>query len=350
MPNEAQKSQINEELKKRYFSMIPSLPATWGPEQHEKNRLSRSLAAFAIEKLAGVVPAQAANAVVDGGEDNGIDAIYFDRSKNRLLLVQSKAGDAPDMGANKKFCDGIRDLQAGRFNKFNKNFARVQTDVEDALESEGLSIVGCNVHLGDELGPHAIADLNQLAGELNKFANVFSWVDQKLSVVHSFLATEHTVTPPDVTLTLEKWYGFDLPRRAFYGLVSAAQLAELYHRHGKVLFEKNIRHYLGAQSVNSAIASTVTERPAELFFLNNGITAICTQITPIPGGSNDQRVFSLRGFSVVNGAQTVGSIASVKASAGAVSPDAKLLITLIEVRNAKTSLDVEITRASLDYS
>lgn len=345
MPDKAQKSQIITELKKRYFSMIQQLQANWTPEQHEKNRLSRSLAAFAIEKLADVAPAQAANAVVDGWGDNGIDAIYFDRSNNLLWLVQSKAGDAPDMGENKKFCDGIRDLQAGRFDKFNQTFVRLLPDVEEALYSEGLRIVGCNVHLGDGLGPHAIADLNQLATDLNKFTEVLSWQDIKLSVVHSWLSSEHTVAPPDVTLTLENWYGVRYPRRAYYGLVTAAQLADLYQLHKKALFEKNIRHYLGSLTVNSAIASTVGQRPAELFFLNNGITAICSQIIPSPGATNDQGVFTLRGFSVVNGAQTVGSISTVKSSVGTVSADAKLLITLIEVRNSTDVLGTEITRA-----
>lgn len=345
MADDARKSQIEEMLKKRYFAIIQQLPVNWTPEQHEKNRLSRAIAAFAIEKLADVVPAQAANSVVDGGDDNGIDAIHFDRAENLLWLVQSKSGDAPDMGDNKKFCDGIRDLQAGRFNKFNANFGRLQTDVEDALESEGLQIIGCTVHLGEGLGQHAVTDLNQLAEELNKFARIFSWKDINISAVHEFFTTEHAVALPDITLTLEQWYGFDKPRHAFYGLVSAAELADLYLQHGKALFEKNIRHYLGALSVNAGIATSINDRPSELFFLNNGITAVCTKITPSAGGSNDKRVFSLRGFSVVNGAQTVGSISMVKSTVGSISPDAKLLITLIELGNAVDSLGVEITRA-----
>ena len=153
MPDtEAQKAQIKEVLKQRYFPMIVQFQQNWTPEQHEKNRLSRSLAAFAIEQLADIAPVDAANAIVDGGNDNGIDAICFDSSKSRLWLVQSKIGDAPNRGENKKFCDGIRDLVAGRFDRFNQSFMRLQPDVENALETSGLLIVGCNVHLGDQLG------------------------------------------------------------------------------------------------------------------------------------------------------------------------------------------------------
>jgi hypothetical protein len=345
MPDQAsQKLQIIETLKQRYFPFVLPLPQNWTPEQHEKNRLSRSMAAFAIEKLADVTLAQAVNAVMDGGNDNGLDAIHFDRPKNILWVVQSKAGGAPDMGENKKFCDGIRDLVSGRFNKFNANFARLQPDVEDALATDRLQIMGCDIHLGSELGPHGLVDLDQLRTELNQFVQRFEWKDLKLEVVHGWLTAEHAVAPVLATLTLEKWYGVDNPRRAFYGLVSAQQLATLYQTHGKALFEKNIRHYLGEQTVNMAIAATVQDRPTELFYLNNGLTAVCATITPVPGATNKKGVFSLHGFSVVNGAQTVGSIATAHATNGGVPADAKVLITLIEVGTAPDNLGPQITR------
>ena len=97
--------QVNETLKQRFFPIVLPLQQNWTQEQHEKNRLSRSLAALAIQVCAEVTPAQAVNAVMDGGDDNGLDAIYFDRPKNRLWVIQAKAGGAPGMGENKKFLD-----------------------------------------------------------------------------------------------------------------------------------------------------------------------------------------------------------------------------------------------------
>ena len=124
----AQKTQIIEVLKQDYFPMIPQLRQKWTADQHEKNRLSRSLAAFAIANLADVTPAQAANSIINGENDNGIDAVYFDRIKNFLWLVQAKVGNAPNMGDNKKFCDGIRDLVHRRFQKFEAHYLKVMCD------------------------------------------------------------------------------------------------------------------------------------------------------------------------------------------------------------------------------
>jgi hypothetical protein len=342
---DAIRQQVAQILEQRYFAIIQPLPQNWPPDQHHKNRLSRALAAFGIEKLAELSPAQAANTIVDGGNDNGLDAIYFDRQKNRLWVLQSKIGNAPDSGENKKFCDGIRDLVAGRFEKFNAAIARIQPEIEEALSTNGLQVVGCQIHQGEKLGPHAIADLDQLKAELNQFVARFDWRDINLYEVHGLLTSEHAIKPVNVQLTLEKWYGVEEPRRAFYGVVSASTLAEFYADHGKALFEKNIRHYLGAEEVNAAIAATVEDRPSELFYLHNGLTAVCKSISPNPAATNVKGAFAIEGFSIVNGAQTVGSIAASKTSKGSVSPDAKVLITLIEVGDGQDNLGAKVTRA-----
>lgn len=341
----SQKSQVIEALKQDYFPMIPQLPRNWTPQQHEKNRLSRSLAAFAIANLADITPAQAANSIINGENDNGIDAVYFDRMKNLLLLVQAKAGNAPNMGDNKKFCDGIRDLVHQRFQKFNDGFTRLQQDVEDALNTNGVKIVGCNIYLDESLSSHVITDLNQLETELNQFDRRFEWQDLNIGITHGWLTAKQAIAPIDVVLTLENWHCLDRPRRAFYGLVKASELASLYQQHNKSLFQKNIRYYLGTKDVNLAIAETVKEQPSELFYLNNGLTITCSAISLPSGHKQESTQFTLKGFSVVNGAQTVGAIASVYNANGSISADAKLLVTIIEVGTETDNIGEKITGA-----
>jgi hypothetical protein len=339
------KTQIIDELKRDYFSMIPQIERNWTPDQHEKNRLSRSLAAFAIANLADVTPAQAANSIINGENDNGIDAVYFDRIKNLLWIVQSKAGNAPNMGDNKKLCDGIRDLINKRFQKFNASFSRLQQDVEDALDTNRLRIVGCNVYLDGNIGSHVVNDLNQLQDELNKFESRFEWQDLNIEKIYSWLTAKQAIASVNVVLTLENWHYLHQPRRAFYGLVRASDLASLYNQYNKSLFEQNIRYYLGTKDVNLAIAETVKDQPSELFYLNNGLTITCAKIS-LPSGHNQESTrFTLEGFSVVNGAQTVGSIASVLNSNVSISAEAKLLVTIIEVGTQSDQIGVEITKA-----
>jgi hypothetical protein len=222
-------AQVEAALETRYFHIIKPSNPNVSAEEQRKNQLSRSLAAFAVEKLAGVTVAQAAYAVVDGGDDNGIDAVGYDRDKHRLWLVQSKAGGAPDLGETGKFVTGVRDLIAGRFANFNDEFKRVQMDVEDALLTDGVTVEGCVVHLGDQLAVHATRALEGLAAELNKFGERFMAHDCGLIAVHGWLTTEHQVQPPDVTIRLRCWSGVTEPHKAFYGSVSASDLAALQH-------------------------------------------------------------------------------------------------------------------------
>ena len=265
--------------------------------------------------------------------------------KKLLLLVQAKAGNAPDMGDNKKFCDGIRDLVHQRFQKFNDGFARLQQDVEDALNANGVKIVGCNIYLDESLSSHVITDLNQLKSELNQFDQRFEWQDLNITITHGWLTAKQAIAPVDVVLTLENWHCLDQPRRAFYGLVKASELASLYQQHNKSLFEKNIRYYLGAEDVNLAIAETVKEQPSELFYLNNGLTITCSVISLPSGHKQESTQFTLKDFSVVNGAQTVGAIASVYNASGSISGDAKLLVTIIEVGTKTDNIGEKITGA-----
>jgi len=335
--------QVETVLRERYFPLIPPLQVNWSPEQHDKNRLSRSLAAFAVAHSADISAAQAANAVIDGGGDNGIDAVHFDRRANRLWLVQAKAGGAPDLGDARKFVAGIQDLIKGRFVRFNAAFARLQPDVEEALAVDGLQVVALLIHQGEELGPHAAADLNQLKTELNRFVARFDWQDAASATVHGWLTAEHQVRLVNVRLTLERWSGVTEPRQVFYGVVRAAELAVLYREHGKALFEKNIRHYLGGVSVNASIISTVIERPLEFFYLNNGITAVCSAVRPLPGADEERATFAIEGLSIVNGAQTVGAIAA--AADKGIPDSARVLVTVIEVPTQADPIGPEITRA-----
>ena len=234
---------------------------------------------------------------------------------------------------------------SGQFQKFNESIARIQPEIEEALATDGLQVIGCQIHQGEALGPHAIADLEQLKVEMNQFVQRFDWRDLNLNVVHGMLMSEHAVKPVNVQLTLERWYGVEEPRKAYYGLISAANLANYYEQHGKALFEKNIRHYLGAEEVNAEIAATVEDHPKEFFYLNNGLTAVCNSVRPNPGATQQQGVFAVQGFSIVNGAQTVGSIAASKVNKGSVSDDAKVLITLIEVGDGQEQLGSKVTRA-----
>lgn len=96
--------------------------------EKEKAFLSRGLAAFSLHILASISTEEAGAAVIDGFDDNGIDAIYYDEQQTVLYIVQSKLlqeglGE-PESGDMRKFKDGIIDLIDGKYTRFNAKFKK----------------------------------------------------------------------------------------------------------------------------------------------------------------------------------------------------------------------------------
>ncbi|MHB8900167.1 MAG: AIPR family protein [Thermoguttaceae bacterium] len=343
-------AQVETALRRRFFPLVPRVDyperKNWTEEQHDTDRLSRSLAAYAIVGLAEVDDVTAARAVTDGKNDGGIDAVYFLRSQSRLIVVQSKfkrSGTAPAQDEILKTINGIKSLLNRRFNEFNTHFQSRLDEIEEALDTPGVVVAVSLVYLGSNLGPHVTNDLNALQAEMNRLNEVMTWSAHGLSTVYAWLVAEQTPSAVSASFTLENWSLITSPRRAVYGQISAASLAQLVQEKGRDLFQRNIRHYLGSVGVNNAIEETVRRRPGDFFYLNNGLTAVAERITSA-AGTPERCVFSLTNVSIVNGAQTAGAIANA-AIAGDISPDAKVLATIIEIGTGSDDIGMRITKA-----
>jgi len=99
---------------------------------------------------------------------------------------------------------------------------------------------------------------------------------------------------------------FDEPRHSLICRVSGNALTNLYEQHRQALFALNIRLPMTlAQATNKEIKRTASEDPESFFFYNNGVSAVCSEFTWDQGRNE---VVADR-FQIINGAQTVGSIA-----------------------------------------
>ncbi len=337
MPSREEKiTQIEVALRSRFFPLVPKVEKAgregWNEERHDKDRLSRCLAAYTLAKLASLDDATAANSITDGSNDGGIDAIYFSSTHSRLVIVQAKykpSGTAPAQDENLKTINGIRALQARRFDEFSETFRDRSDELELALDTPGVKIHVALTFLGDIVGPHVTNDLNALKGEMNRISERMDWEPSGLEVIHGWLLEEQELSPVAVDVTLDNWQCTPSPKMTIYGQISVADLAGLVGEHGTGLFQRNIRRYLGTIGVNAAISKTALRNPQDFFYLNNGLTAVAEDIQQA-GGNNERCVFHLTNVSIVNGAQTAGAVTSASISA-ALSEDAKVLITIIKI-------------------
>jgi hypothetical protein len=141
-------------------------------------------------------------------------------------------------------------------------------------------------------------------------------------------------------------YGLvESPLRAVYGQVSASDVSSWYKSYGNNLFAGNIRNFLGSSEVNKAIEKTLTSDPEHFWFYNNGITIIAVGLKRQAIGGNDRSVgiFDCTNVTIVNGAQTVGTIGRTLPGDDSA---AFLQARIIEVSDPESSLGKLITRAS----
>ena len=79
--------------------------------QRDVKILTRCLAAFAVYIATGCSTEEAAKAVWDGSDDNGIDAAYFDPDERQVVVTQSKwiqsGSGEPEAKEISTFSDGV---------------------------------------------------------------------------------------------------------------------------------------------------------------------------------------------------------------------------------------------------
>ena len=105
--------------------------------------LQRGMAALCIKSLAEVEDSIAAEAVVDGFDDGGIDALFFDQINDAFYFVQGKwseDGTKPiDGNASGRFIEGVRDiLSARRIERFNQKVKNKESEILAALRASRL--------------------------------------------------------------------------------------------------------------------------------------------------------------------------------------------------------------------
>lgn len=287
--------------------------------------LSRALTAFAISGLTGSPVIQCAKFVCDGERDQGIDGCYFDSAKNMLVFVQSKwhAGGTKTIGKGDllKFLHGVKLVLSASWTSFSTKFKKLQSEIDQVLLKPDVSVVVAVAFTGDnQLGEECQELLQQFQQDQNSAGEFLETRVLDLKALHRVFRTATLASQPAFTGMLMDWGQITEPHQGVYGRICCEELAKLYADVGEVLFEPNIRSFLGDGEVNSQIFATLVSRPEDFWYLNNGVTGICSKFSKTALGGGDNRhagAFVFHGIQFVNGAQTIGSIARAYAKSPA---------------------------------
>jgi hypothetical protein len=336
-------THLRDRLRQDFTGRLPEATSS-SLEERERNFLSRALAAFAIQCLSGCTVDEAAAAVVDGSGDSGIDAIHYAATSHRLWIVQSKffadGQGEPALGDVSKFRNGLEALLHGQFDVFRGNVAlerripQLQGHFDDRSLEVRAVLVYSGIHLVSE---DRIRLFEALQHYFSPDSDYFTFQRYNLTSVHAWLTGEHEGAGVDVVdITLYYPGQVSAPFETYYGLMSLTDVARLYATHGKTLVAANIRNYKGSTQVNDQILATIRDEPENFFYLNNGLTAYCErlEVHNLDRGRTQHKWLTAYGFSIVNGAQTVGSIAAFFASNPQLLPQGYVFLKIVSLQRS----------------
>lgn len=346
-------NQIKNHVCRLFDGKIDMLDAGKPGTDYDNQLLTRSLAAYAIHYLSGADPVNVAKSITDGGDDNGIDGIFYHEPERRLYIVQSKwihdGSGEPSNGDMKKFIGGVKDLFNMRFERFNKKVNANKTLLTQVLNDPQSTYNVVVVYTGiNSLAEPSQRDLDDLRDEMNDASEVLIITTLNQPALHGSLTARLAGEPINVDLGLKSWGKVETPHVAFYGQVAVPVIADWWSKYGDRLFARNLRSLLGDTDVNTEMRLTLQEAPENFWYFNNGITIIASKITKTMagGGGTDFGTFHCENISVVNGAQTVSTIGRHCAKAPEKVAHALVPLRVISLEKADTQLEISITKTN----
>ncbi|ELJ8549560.1 AIPR family protein, partial [Vibrio cholerae] len=351
-------NQIANKVEQLFESKLDLSDLNTSDVEYRTKVLTRCLAAYAVYCVGGASEAEAANSVIDGADDNGIDAIYYSPANKRMVLVQSKwskkgVGE-PESGDMRKFKDGVFDLLGLDFSRFNDKTRNMQALIETALTAYDTKFDIVLIHTGNQLlSTHSQRVMDDLVTELNDAGDgvsedVVTFHQLNQAKVHASLAGGMEGEPIDLEIGLSQWGRVEEPHTAFFGMVSGGEVFNWYKSKGKRLFSKNIRQMLGSTDVNDEISATIENTPEKFWYFNNGITLVadCIKKSMVGGNGRDIGSFRATNISIVNGAQTVSTIGGFNESEISKLEKVKIPIKLISLENTGADFGALVTKTN----
>jgi hypothetical protein len=132
--------------------------------------------------------------------------------------------------------------------------------------------------------------------------------------------------------------------------LSVGQIVEWWQAHRDRLFSQNLRLFYQSSNVNDALRKTLETDPESFWYFNNGITIIADRVSKSIAGAPGRQfaLFTCEGASVVNGAQTVGTIGTAAEAgvAGSENDATWVQVRIISLEKCPPEFARRITRAA----
>jgi hypothetical protein len=324
-------------------------------KDEEISFLSRSLALYGILMKTESSTEDITDSITDGFHDYGIDAVYCDDDQKVMYLVQSKWSSegkhSISQGDTSSFIQGIGKILSNDFEGFNDKFNHLKTSIENAISSTDYRIKAIIIYTSNQAFSNECSEVMQkFIDDVNDGIEIISFEVVKLKDVYQSLADKTNLSISLDNICLQDYGVLEQNEKeiGYYGKLSVSTIAEWWNQHGTALFSKNIRYYKGNTEVNSGIKTVLLNEPENFLLYNNGIKIVADKISKAPIGANGRKIgmFSLENASIVNGAQTTGTIGELIKSIENSIENAFVLVQIISLESLSEDMNDKITKYS----
>ncbi len=251
--------------------------------------------------------------ITDGAGDKQIDAVYIDNQACAIYIIQGKFYGGDTVGAEPLRevlsswiqIQNLAHLQDGANHNLQVKISEIATALEDDYE------VCFELIMTSTLTDSAKHDLEVFQKNLSDneaiSANLILVDNETLKFKYDeALNRSRPYINHEFNLEVGKYMELTIDETK--AVIVALPLRDCIKIPGikdGSLFRKNVRQSLGTSNkVNKGIARTIRNNAGDFFFLHNGITAICSQMSIHEG------ILSVKELNVVNGCQSLSTIFS----------------------------------------
>jgi hypothetical protein len=324
---------------------------TLTPEQQSKE-FTRCYVKEVVSKLTpGLIPDDHDDIdefLVDGSNDGGADFIYRSDGdpQGRVLIIQSKyrgRGKSEDPKELISFAEvliRLYDASKGK-KRLNRKVMEAISDID--WESDYFDLRFCTFGKTNDAMNERVDRGPQIVGSFDDMADradltLLDETELNKSLREALSADKEPDRPVTIRFApnadKQSWIRYESAegRELYLGLVSGAELSELYRRDKYKLFTMNIRDYVGDTGTNHGIVETAKAKPNNFVFFNNGVSAIATDVRE---DESDPTVLHCERFSIINGAQTVRSLRKAHDKSPDTVREVRVMLRIMQFRFIK---------------
>jgi hypothetical protein len=330
----------------------------------EYDELSRSkaLTVVAVSEIMEIDIDEAVDAITDGGNDRGVDALYIDDrdAKNDIHLFQAKCVKDFEKSKNNfpggeidKLTSFITDLTNHDTEALESANDLLQAKVLDALEVLKESNATITVHFVGNTAPLIDSELKRIRTAFSRYKAIEFRMHDLDTLSDFFLEKRAPELVREITAIDTNFFDrTDQDLRGVVCSVAAMDIVDAIRSEEESdqveagIFDQNVRVYLKRRNrINRRIIESALSDNNQMFwYQNNGITMTCDKVDV--GPSKRSPKIKLTNVQIVNGGQTSNCLFEAAKENKEKVEDVILLVRIIETSSEDVKMSIAETTNS----